>query len=99
MRPTFKVGEVPLAWTAAEIVAAALQQKSATGIEANRGICSIDLFLDHDMLTSDLLKTRPVQIFIARLQRRVEDVGRSRVFVDSAHRRSTRATAIMWFKT
>jgi hypothetical protein len=93
------VGKVQLAWAASEVVATALQQKAAIGIEANCGICPIDLFLDHEIPTSDLLKPCAPQIFVTRLQAGVEDVAGSRVFMDSAHRRSTRATAMMWFKT
>jgi hypothetical protein len=86
LRPRLEQREVPLARAAPEVVAAALQQQLAIGVEADPGVRPVDLLLDDRVPAGQLAERHRREVLVAGLQPRALDVPRARVLEELCHR-------------
>jgi hypothetical protein len=68
MRPGLEEIEVPLPGTSLEVVSPALEEETGRGVEAERGVGSVDLLLDDEMAAADLLEGDRLEVVVARLE-------------------------------
>jgi hypothetical protein len=66
--PCFEGAELAFAWSAGEVVAAALQAQGAVVAEADGGVRPVEFFLDHGELAADLVERDGVHVLVAWLQ-------------------------------
>jgi hypothetical protein len=77
--PGLEQAELPLARTAVEIMAAALQAKLARRGEADRTVAAVELLLNDQMASAEGFESDDRSVFIAGLQARALEMRRARI--------------------